>query len=208
MSGDDAETTGELDVSIAGVAGASLTSLTAAVTIAPRGGDADELTSLVVELAHVDPIAWRALGEHREWIVGLIADGDGGPATAAHLNMPSDVALAPNGDIYIADMHHQRVRRVDARTRIITTVAGNGRWGNTGDGGPATAATLAGPAGITVVADAAGKLLAQTISVKTFVVGFSDAVIGSLKGIAEAGGTADAFNANNPASLEDRKSVV
>lgn len=84
--------------------------------------------------------------------------GDGGPATAAHLNMPSDVALAPNGDIYIADMHHQRVRRVDARTRIITTVAGNGRWGNTGDGGPATAATLAGPAGITVVADAAGKL--------------------------------------------------
>jgi hypothetical protein len=79
MSGDDAETTGELDVSIAGVAGASLTSLTAAVTIAPRGGDASELTSLVVELAHVDPIAWRALGEHREWIVGLIADGDGGP---------------------------------------------------------------------------------------------------------------------------------
>lgn len=55
---------------------------------------------------------------------------------------------------------------------------------------------------VTDGADAAGKLLAQTISVKTFVVGFSDAVIGSLKGIAEAGGTADAFNANNPASLE------
>ncbi|MFN7916166.1 MAG: glycosyltransferase [Vicinamibacterales bacterium] len=84
--------------------------------------------------------------------------GDGGPATSAHLNMPSDVALGPNGDIYIADMHHQRVRKVDAKTRIITTVAGTGRWGNTGDGGPATAATLAGPAGITVVADAAGKL--------------------------------------------------
>jgi sugar lactone lactonase YvrE len=84
--------------------------------------------------------------------------GDGGPAVAAHLNMPSDVALAPNGDIYIADMHHQRVRRVDARSRIITTVAGNGRWGNTGDGGPATQATLAGPAGIAVVPDSAGNL--------------------------------------------------
>ena len=38
----------------------------------------------------------------------------------------------PTGDLYIADMHHQRVRRVDARTRIITTVAGNGRWGRRG----------------------------------------------------------------------------
>jgi DNA-binding beta-propeller fold protein YncE len=84
--------------------------------------------------------------------------GDGGPATSAHLNMPSDVALAPSGDIYIADMHHQRVRKVDARTRIITTVAGNGRWGNTGDGGLATRATLAGPAGITVVPDGSGSL--------------------------------------------------
>ncbi len=84
--------------------------------------------------------------------------GDGGAASESHLNMPSDVALAPNGDIYIADMHHQRVRKIDAKTRIITTVAGNGRWGNTGDGGPATAATLAGPAGIAVVADAAGTL--------------------------------------------------
>ena len=84
--------------------------------------------------------------------------GDGGPATSAHLNMPSDVALAPNGDIYIADMHHQRVRKVDARTRVITTVAGNGRWGHTGDGGPATGATLAGPAGIAVVPDPKGAL--------------------------------------------------
>jgi hypothetical protein len=55
---------------------------------------------------------------------------------------------------------------------------------------------------VTDGADAAGKLLSQTIPVKTFVVGFSDAVIGSLKGIAEAGGTTDPFNANNPASLE------
>ena len=84
--------------------------------------------------------------------------GDGGQAILAHLNMPSDVTLAPNGDLYIADMHHQRVRRVDARTRLISTVAGNGRWGNTGDGGPATVATLAGPAGVAVVPDATGKL--------------------------------------------------
>ena len=85
--------------------------------------------------------------------------GDGGPATAAHLNMPSDVVIdRANGDIYIADMHHNRVRRVDAKTHIITTVAGSGVWGSGGDGGPATEARLAGPAGIAVVDEPGGKV--------------------------------------------------
>ena len=84
--------------------------------------------------------------------------GDGGPATSAHLNMPSDVAIAPNGDIYIADMHHNRIRKVDAKTHIITTVAGSGVWGYSGDDGPATQARLAGPAGIAVVPEPGGKV--------------------------------------------------
>jgi DNA-binding beta-propeller fold protein YncE len=84
--------------------------------------------------------------------------GDGGPATKAHLNMPSDLQVMRNGDIYIADMHHNRIRKVDGKTHIITTVAGNGTWGYTGDGGPATEARLAGAAGIAVVPDAAGKV--------------------------------------------------
>jgi len=85
--------------------------------------------------------------------------GDGGPATSAHLNMPSDVAIErESGDIYIADMHHNRIRRVDAKTRTITTVAGTGTWGYSGDGGPAVEATLAGPAGVAVVAEGRGKV--------------------------------------------------
>ncbi len=85
--------------------------------------------------------------------------GDGGPATSAHLNMPSDVAYDPKtGDLYIADMHHNRVRKVDAKTQIITTVAGSGNWGNAGDDGPATIARLAGPAGIAVVNEPGGKV--------------------------------------------------
>ncbi len=84
--------------------------------------------------------------------------GDGGPAISAHLNMPSDVAIERvSGDIYIADMHHNRIRRVDAKTRLISTVAGNGKWGYSGDDGPATSATLAGPAGVAVVADSKGQ---------------------------------------------------
>ena len=84
--------------------------------------------------------------------------GDGGPAINATLNMPSDVAIGPNGDVYIADMHHQRVRRLDAKTRRIYTVAGSGRWGYSGDDGPATEATLAGPAGIAVVPEPDGTV--------------------------------------------------
>jgi DNA-binding beta-propeller fold protein YncE len=84
--------------------------------------------------------------------------GDGGLATQAHLNMPSDVEIGPNGDIYIADMHHQRIRRIDAMTHRISTVAGSGEWGHTGDGGPATAASLAGPAGIAVVPETPGRV--------------------------------------------------
>jgi len=88
--------------------------------------------------------------------------GDGGPATSAHLNMPSDVALETRNGvvmaIYIADMHHNRVRRVDARTHVITTVAGSGRWGFTGDDGPAVEATMSGPAGVAVVPEPGGKV--------------------------------------------------
>jgi DNA-binding beta-propeller fold protein YncE len=84
--------------------------------------------------------------------------GDGGPATSAHLFMPSDVQIAKNGDLYIADMQHNRIRRVDARTHIITTVAGNGTFGSAGDNGPAIAASLANPAGVALVEDSLGRM--------------------------------------------------
>ena len=71
--------------------------------------------------------------------------GDGGPAVGARLSLPEGVAVAPNGDIYIADTGNNRVRKVDAKTHVITTVVGVGAAGFAGDGAPATQAELDGP---------------------------------------------------------------
>jgi sugar lactone lactonase YvrE len=77
--------------------------------------------------------------------------GDGGPATSAALKGPSDVRVDATGDIYIADTGNHVIRRI--RNGVITTVAGTGVSGSTGDGGLAVTATLNGPAGIEVDRD-------------------------------------------------------
>ena len=82
--------------------------------------------------------------------------GDGGPATSALLLDPKRVAVDGPENLFIADTRNNRVRRVDALTGIITTVAGSGRAGSGGDGGPATSASLFEPEGMAV--DAAGNL--------------------------------------------------
>jgi sugar lactone lactonase YvrE len=81
--------------------------------------------------------------------------GDGGPAVDAELDLPWDVAVDISGNLYIADYNNHRVRRVDASGNI-TTVAGDGTPGYSGDGGPATSASLCGPSGVAL--DAAGNL--------------------------------------------------
>jgi hypothetical protein len=75
--------------------------------------------------------------------------GDGGLATAAQLDTPSGVAVGADGSIYIADSHNQRIR-VIATSGVITTFAGNGRRGYSGDGGASTAAELSLPRGVVV----------------------------------------------------------
>ena len=83
--------------------------------------------------------------------------GDGGPATAATVSSPSSVALDPAGNLYFADSGNNLVRRIDAFTGILTTVAGApNTHGYSGDLGPATAATLNTPNGIAF--DALGNL--------------------------------------------------
>src|ERR1700733_12621589 len=90
--------------------------------------------------------------------------GDGGRAASAKLNEPTGLALDSKGNLYIADSANNVIRRVDAKTGVITTVAGDyaadkasdGLGGFSGDGGPATSAQLNDPQGVAL--DGAGDL--------------------------------------------------
>jgi sugar lactone lactonase YvrE len=85
-------------------------------------------------------------------VISTVAGGSGDnvPASAAVLLGPRDVAFDAAGNVYIADQLNHRIRRVDARTRVLTTVAGTGTGGFSGDGGPATAAKLYSPFGVAI----------------------------------------------------------
>ena len=82
--------------------------------------------------------------------------GDGGPAASAELNLPYGVAVDAAGNVYIADSSNSRIREVTVANGNISTVAGNGTYGYSGDSGPATSAELRLPAGVAL--DAAGNL--------------------------------------------------
>jgi uncharacterized protein (TIGR03437 family) len=82
--------------------------------------------------------------------------GDNGPATAALINAPNYVAVDSADNLYIADTGNNRIRKVDAATGNITSIAGTGSTGFSGDGGPATAAQLRSP--VLVALDNAGDI--------------------------------------------------
>ena len=74
--------------------------------------------------------------------------GDGGPATAANMFGPDGLAIDAAGNVYVAESNNHRVRRIDAATKVITTIAGNGAGSFAGDGGLATSASLSSPGAI------------------------------------------------------------
>jgi DNA-binding beta-propeller fold protein YncE len=131
-----------------------------AVAVAPNGDVyiADAMNNRVRRLDHATGLIETVAGNGRVDEDGARV-GDGGPATSARLFMPSDVALAPNGDLYIADTHHNRIRVVDAATGRIRTVAGSGAFGRAPDEVEAIRGALSTPTGIALVATEGGTTL-------------------------------------------------
>jgi sugar lactone lactonase YvrE len=116
--------------------------------------------------------------------------GDGGPASLAMLNGPFDVAFDAAGNLYFSDTFNCRIRRVDARSGIIGTVAGNGEKGYSGDGGPATAAALNEPYGI-VLDRAANLYIADRLNRRIRRVDAASGIITTLAGTGDAAYSGD-----------------
>jgi sugar lactone lactonase YvrE len=111
--------------------------------------------------------------------------GDGGPAEKALLNGPFDLCFDRAGNLYFSDTFNNRIRRVDAKTGVITTIAGNGDKGFSGDGGPATDAALNEPYG--VVVDRDGNLyIADRLNRRVRRVSAKTGVITTLAGTGDA----------------------
>jgi DNA-binding beta-propeller fold protein YncE len=116
--------------------------------------------------------------------------GDGGPATDASLNMPHEIQFDSRRNLYIAERDNHVIRKVDGKTGIISTFAGTGAAGFSGDGGPASEAQLRQPHSISV--DPRGRLLICDIgNHRIRQVDFSSGAIDTFGGTGEREPTAD-----------------
>ncbi|HEY0758068.1 MAG TPA: Ig-like domain repeat protein [Acidisarcina sp.] len=134
----------------------------------------------------------------------FIFSGDGGPAGNAGIKLPTGVVVDSLGNIYLADSGDNRVRRVDATSGVITTIAGDGSSAFRGDGGPATLAGLSQPAALAL--DGAGNLYIsdtanQRIRSLNLASGIITTVAGGSQGYAGDLGPAVGASLNTPYGL-------
>jgi trimeric autotransporter adhesin len=149
---------------------------------------ADTLNNLIRVVTKGDGLINTAAG------TGLYGDGggDGGPATAAGLSNPYGIAFDTSGNMYIADTLNNRIRMVSTITGIISTVAGIGSFGYSGDGGPATLAALSGPSGVAV--DVSGNIYIVDSGINNYRVRMvmkSSGIMSTVAGIGSPGSTGD-----------------
>jgi hypothetical protein len=111
---------------------------------------ADSGNNLIREVNHASQLIATVAGDD---FALTYPYSDGGPATESLLSYPADVATDSAGDVFIADTGDNAIREVNHSTGVISTVAGNGTAGFQGDNGPATAAELYAPQGITIDSD-------------------------------------------------------
>ncbi len=185
------------------------------------GGGPRSLQALQVGLAQPSGVAVDAAGNvyislfqiHQIWKINTSFqvstfagngsynyNGDGAQATAATLNQPQGLAFDGAGNLYVADSGHNRVRKISA-SGVISTAAGNGVFGFSGDGGLATAAQLASP--VAVAVDSANNLYIADKSNQRVRMVAPSGVISTFAGNGVAafsgdGGAATSASLNNP----------
>ena len=129
------------------------------IALSPTGDlyVADTLDNRIRLIAHDTAVSRTVAGDGR---AGTGEDvGDGLPGLSAQLERPTGLAVAHNGDLYIADTGHHRIRRISASTGIISTIAGDGVPGMRGDGALAVGARLTAPTGLSLVSAHGGLFL-------------------------------------------------
>jgi DNA-binding beta-propeller fold protein YncE len=183
---------------------------TKAKLTAPFGVDFDKSgTMYLVELT-----GQRALKVDPKGTLTLIAgngqkgdSGDGAPAAKAQFNGMHSLAVAPNADIYLADTWNNRVRKIDARTGIITTIAGTGQKGFSGDDGPASKAQFGGIYCVALDPKGEGLYLADLDHRRVRVVDLKTGTVRTVAGNGQRGVPTDGAEAKS-APLVDPRAVA
>lgn len=134
--------------------------------------------------------------------------GDGGPARMAQFNGMHSLAVAPNGDIYLADTWNNCVRKIDAKTSMISTVAGTGKKGFGGDGGPATNALFGGIYSIAFDAKAENFYLADLDNRRIRAVNLKSGLVKTVAGNGEKGAPMDGAEAIQSPLVDPRAVAV
>jgi sugar lactone lactonase YvrE len=112
--------------------------------------------------------------------------GDGGPGNVGCFNEPYGIAIDRAGAVYVADRHNAVVRRVDSETGIVTTFAGTGSAGFSGDGGPAVDAEMVEPNGLAFSRDGKRLFIADVTDNRVRMVDLSSGMISTFAGTGEA----------------------
>jgi sugar lactone lactonase YvrE len=154
-------------------------------------------------LAVLDPGNIMTVAGDADWTYR----GDNVPATAASIFLPTGVVVDAAGNMYISDSNNNRVRRVDAVTGMITTFAGNGVSGYSGDGGAATSAEISNPAGLAM--DGSGNLyFADTGNQVIRRIDAVSGLITTIAGVPSVGGYVGDGGAATKANLSFPEAVV
>ena len=127
--------------------------------------------------------------------------GDGGEATEASLRLPDSVAVDQVGNIYVADTFNHRIRRVDGQTRLISTLAGRGVSGFSGDGGPAAAARLRFPSSV-AVGPSGDVFFADNFNHRIRKVDVATGTISTIAGTGDTGTFAGGFSGDGGSAIK------